>query len=252
MKFAKFYYEKEIHYGVVDNDKVNLIKGDIYSTWNYTDEIVRFDQIDILAPVVPNKIIGIGANYVGHKDELPSVLPQIPIFFLKPTSTIIGPEKEIIIPDSIHEVKFESELVVVIGKKTKNVSKENAFDYVFGYTIGNDVTAPQFFHKDGHWTLGKAFDTFTPIGPFIETELDPFNVYVTTRVNKEEKQNGSTELMIVPVHEMISYLSEVMTLQAGDIILTGTPFGAEFVQEGDVIESGIDGIGLLKNKVVKH
>jgi 2-keto-4-pentenoate hydratase/2-oxohepta-3-ene-1,7-dioic acid hydratase in catechol pathway len=251
MKVARFVHNKEVHYGVIMNNGVKVIEGDIFSDWDYTGEIVELDQIQLLAPVVPNKIIGIGANYVGNKEDLPISLPKIPVFFLKPTSSVVGPEAEIIIPDSIDEVKFESELAVVMGKETKNVSKEDVLDHIFGYTIGNDVTAPQFFHKDGHWTLGKAFDTFTPIGPVIETELDPSKVYVKAEVNKAEKQNSSTELMIVPLKEMISYLSKVMTLQAGDVILTGSPLGAHFVKDGDVIECKIDEIGSLINTTVK-
>ena len=132
----------------------------------------------------------------------------------------------------------------MIGKEAKNIEAEKALEYVFGYTVGNDVTAPQFFHNDGHWTLGKAFDTFTPLGPFIETELDPSDIHVTATVNGEVKRNNSTELMIVPLREMIAYLSTVMTLFPGDVILTGSPTGAHFVKNGDIIACEIEEIGL--------
>ena len=135
----------------------------------------------------------------------------------------------------------------MIGKEAKNIEAEKALEYVFGYTVGNDVTAPQFFHNDGHWTLGKAFDTFTPLGPFIETELDPSDIHVTATVNGEVKQNSSTELMIVPLREMIAYLSTVMTLFPGDVILTGSPTGAHFVKDGDIIACEIEEIGSLTN-----
>lgn len=137
-----------------------------------------------------------------------------------------------------------------MGKTAKNVPEDEVLDYVFGYTVGNDVTAPQFFHQDGHWTIGKSFDTFTPLGPVIETELDPLAVKVEARLNGIEKQNSATELMIIPIKRMVSYLTKVMTLQPGDVILTGSPVGAEFVNAGDVIECEIKGIGTLRNSFV--
>ena len=253
MKYARFYYKNEVHYGIVENESVNLVKGDIYFDWDYTGEIVDLNQIELLSPVTPRNIIGVGANYTGKEEEIPEFQSsQIPIFFLKPTSSIIGPNQEIVIPESIEQVKFESELVLVIGKETKNISEEEVFDHIFGYTIGNDVTAPQYFHKNGHWTLGKAFDTFMPVGPVIQTNLDPSKVYVKATVNQHEYQNSSTKLMIITLKEMVSYLSKIMTLQVGDIILTGSPLGAAFVKNGDIVECKIDEIGVLKNKVTKN
>jgi 2-keto-4-pentenoate hydratase/2-oxohepta-3-ene-1,7-dioic acid hydratase in catechol pathway len=183
-------------------------------------------------------------------EDRPSNLPEIPVFFFKPTSSVIGPEQEIIIPEDIEQVKFESELAIIIGKEAKNVPESEVLDYVFGYTVGNDVTAPQYFHQDGHWTIGKSFDTFTPLGPVIETELDPFAVTVEARLNNNQKQNSGTELMIIPIRRMVSYLTYVMTLQPGDVILTGSPVGAEFVGAGDVIECKIKEIGSLQNTFV--
>jgi 2-keto-4-pentenoate hydratase/2-oxohepta-3-ene-1,7-dioic acid hydratase in catechol pathway len=183
-------------------------------------------------------------------EDRPSNLPEIPVFFFKPTSSVIGPEQEIIIPEDIEQVKFESELAIIIGKEAKNVPESEVLDYVFGYTVGNDVTAPQYFHQDGHWTIGKSFDTFTPLGPVIETELDPFAVTVEARLNNIQKQNSGTELMIIPIRRMVSYLTYVMTLQPGDVILTGSPVGAEFVGAGDVIECKIIEIGSLQNTFV--
>ncbi|WP_261131841.1 fumarylacetoacetate hydrolase family protein [Bacillus sp. Marseille-Q3570] len=251
MKFARFNYKQQVHFGVVIEDRIKLIEGDVFDSWDYTGETVGKADVEFLAPVTPNKIIGIGANYVGRKDELPSSPPDMPVFFFKPDSSVTGADTEVIVPESIDEIKFESELAVVIGKQMKNVPKGEVLDYIFGYTIGNDVTAPQFFHDNGHWTLGKAFDTFTPIGPVIETELDPDKIHVKAVVNGEEKQNSPTNLMIVPLREMVAYLSNVMTLQPGDVILTGSPLGAHFVKDGDVVECKIDEIGSLKNTFVK-
>ncbi|MGR3764484.1 fumarylacetoacetate hydrolase family protein [Rossellomorea sp. NS-SX7] len=248
MKFARFQIGNEESAGVLDGSSIKQITGDIFSGWEYTGNIYEAAEVKLLAPLEPNQIIGIGANFVSTPDDLPDALPEIPVFFFKPTSSVIGPDENIVIPENIDSVKFESELAVVIGKEAKNVSEEDILEYVFGYTVGNDVTAPQYFHEAGHWTVGKSFDTFTPLGPVIETELDPFNISVEARLNGKDKQNSPTSLMIVPIREMISYLTRVMTLKPGDVILTGSPAGAEMVGAGDVIECEIKEIGTLKNK----
>ncbi|WP_079526598.1 fumarylacetoacetate hydrolase family protein [Halobacillus hunanensis] len=250
MKFARFRYNHSEQYGVLTEKGIKAVKGDIFDEWEFTEEIYSAEDVEWLAPVSPGKVIGIGANYVASKEELPDTIPELPVFFYKPASSIAGPEQDVVIPNAIEEIKFESELAVVIGKEAKNLSKDQVLEYVFGYTIGNDVTAPQFFHEDGHWTVGKSFDTFTPLGPVVETELDPLKVRVKAEVNGVEKQNSPTEHMIVPLKEMVAYLSTVMTLHPGDVILTGSPLGAHFVKEGDVIECKVDEIGTLRNKTI--
>lgn len=250
MKFTRFKAGSNVFSGVVTNTGIKQIKGNMFGEWEFTGEVFQTQDVTLLAPLEPNQIIGIGANYVSKEEDLPVDLPKIPVFFFKPTSSVIGPEDEIVIPSGIDEVKFESELAVIIGKEAKNVAEEDVLDYIFGYTVGNDVTAPQFFREDGHWMVGKSFDTFTPLGPVIETELDPSQVSVEARLNGNEKQNSSTNLMIVPLRKMISYLSNVMTLKPGDVILTGSPVGAEFVRAEDVIECEIKEIGTLKNTFV--
>ncbi|GLB59503.1 fumarylacetoacetate hydrolase family protein [Cytobacillus sp. NCCP-133] len=247
MKFTRFEVESTVHTGVMENETIKEIKGNMFGEWEFTGNAFAKDEVKLLAPIVPNQIIGIGANYVSAKIDLPEELPAIPVFFFKPGSSVIGPEEKIVIPKDIEQVKFESELAVIIGKDAKSVPEEDVLDYVFGYSVGNDVTAPQFFHSDGHWTIGKAFDTFTPLGPVIETELDPFSVHVEAKLNGEEKQNSNTDLMIISIRKMISYLTNVMTLKPGDVILTGSPVGAEMVGPGDVIECEIKGIGTLRN-----
>ncbi|WP_121611252.1 fumarylacetoacetate hydrolase family protein [Mesobacillus foraminis] len=250
MKFARFTVDSAPHTGILEGDTIREIKGDPFTNWTYTGNVFLSSQVKFLAPLEPNQILGIGANYVAKVEEIPEELPAIPVFFFKPVSSVIGPEEDIIIPEGIEQVKFESELAIVIGREAKNVPESEVLDYVFGYTVGNDVTAPQFFRQDGHWTIGKAFDTFTPLGPVIETELDPFAIKVEARLNGTEKQNSATDLMIIPIRKMISYLSSVMTLKPGDVILTGSPLGAEMVQAGDVIECEIKEIGTLKNTFV--
>ncbi|WP_203333711.1 fumarylacetoacetate hydrolase family protein [Planococcus beigongshangi] len=247
MKLARFKIDSVIYMGIIKDETIEEIAGDIFGEWSYTGNVFSVDEVTFQAPIEPNQIIGIGANYVSKLEELPKELPEIPVFFFKPTSSVIGPEEEVIIPAGIEEVKFESELAVVIGKEAKNILESEVNDYIFGYTVGNDVTAPQFFHENGHWMVGKSFDTFTPLGPVIETELVASQISVRAVVNGIVKQNSSTELMIVPIRKMISYLSTVMTLKPGDVILTGSPVGAEFVGAGDSIECEIKEIGVLKN-----
>jgi 2-keto-4-pentenoate hydratase/2-oxohepta-3-ene-1,7-dioic acid hydratase in catechol pathway len=253
LKFVRFTQgsDKEVLSGVLTDEGIQEIQGDLFGQWNYTDSLFSPNAIQFVAPLQPNQIIGIGANYVAKKEDRPENLPEIPVFFFKPTSSVIGPEDAIAIPKGIEEVKFESELAVVIGKQAREVAEEDVLDYIFGYTIANDVTAPQYFHKDGHWMVGKSFDSFTPLGPVIETDLDPFGARVEAYHNGMKKQDSPTDLMIVPIRRMISYLSHVMTLQPGDVILTGSPLGAEFLGEGDVIECKINEIGTLRNSVVK-
>ncbi|PPA70321.1 fumarylacetoacetate hydrolase family protein [Jeotgalibacillus proteolyticus] len=248
MKFVRFKTSSfEVHNGILKDEKIQKINGDFLGGWDYDEKSFSLSEVQLLAPLEPNSIIGIGANYVTDESELPDELPEIPVFFFKPNSSVIGPDEEIVIPEGTEQVKFESELAVVIGKEARNVSESEILDYVFGYTVGNDVTAPDFFHQDGHWTIGKSFDTFTPLGPVIETELDPFAVKVEARLNDTEKQNSPTSLMIVPIREMLSYLTKVMTLKPGDVILTGSPAGAELVGSGDVIACTIKEIGTLEN-----
>jgi 2-keto-4-pentenoate hydratase/2-oxohepta-3-ene-1,7-dioic acid hydratase in catechol pathway len=251
MKFARFEVKNEVKFGVISENEVKVIKGDIFADWEYTGESFTEAEIKLLAPIEPKNVIGIGANFVSKVEERPTELPEIPVFFFKPTTSVVGTEEDVVIPEGIEEVKFESELAVVIGKEAKNISTDEVLDHIFGYTVANDITAPQFFHQDGHWTVGKAFDTFTPLGPVIETELDPAVVRIKAEINGEERQNSPTELMIVPLKEMISYLSKVMTLQPGDVILTGSPLGAHLIGNGDVVECKIDEIGTLKNTAVK-
>ncbi|MFJ5769918.1 fumarylacetoacetate hydrolase family protein [Psychrobacillus sp. NPDC093180] len=250
MKFARFTADSIIYTGVIEDEIINEIRGDIFGDWTYTGNSFSVNEVAYLAPIKPNQIIGIGANYVSNKEEIPASLPEIPVFFFKPTSSVIGPEDAIVIPKGITEVKFESELAIVIGKEARNIAEAKVLDYIFGYTVTNDVTAPQYFHKDGHWTIGKSFDTFTPLGPVIETKLDPYQVQVKARLNGEEKQNSGTELMIISITRMISYLSAIMTLKPGDVILTGSPVGAELISVGDIIECEINEIGKLRNTLV--
>lgn len=250
MKFVRFSINSISYKGILEQESIKVIQGNIFEDWKFTGIEYSINEVKLLAPIEPNQIIGIGANYVSNVKELTNTFPEIPVFFFKPTSSVIGPEDDIILPRENDQVKFESELAVVIGKKAKNINESDVFDYVFGYTIGNDVTAPQYFHEEGHWTIGKSFDTFTPLGPVVETKLDVASIRIEAKLNGVEKQNSSTDLMIVPIHKIISFLSNVMTLNPGDVILTGSPLGAELVGAGNIIECEIKDIGVLKNQFV--
>ncbi|RYG73225.1 FAA hydrolase family protein [Lentibacillus lipolyticus] len=228
---------------------IQQIEGDLFADWDIARGIYQPDQIELLEPLTPRHVIGIGANYVSKPSELPAEAPDLPVFFYKPVSSVIGSGEPIVMPNEIKEVKFESELAVVMGKTASSIAEHEVTDYIFGYTVANDVTAPQYFHEDGHWMVGKSFDTFTPLGPCIETEFDPDSASVEAYLNGEKKQDGLTTNMIVSMRKMIAYLSGVMTLNPGDVILTGSPLGAEMMKDGDEITCNIAGIGELHNPV---
>jgi 2-keto-4-pentenoate hydratase/2-oxohepta-3-ene-1,7-dioic acid hydratase in catechol pathway len=211
------------------------------------------DDIKLLAPIVPSKVVCVGRNYREHAAELGNKMPDEPLLFLKAPSAVIASGEKIELPPASQQVEHEGELGVVIGRIARGLSPdENPLDYVFGYTCVNDVTARDLQRKDVQFTRGKSFDTFCPVGPWIETELDPANATVTTRLNGEIKQQGNTADMAFPVAFLIRYISEIMTLYPGDLIATGTPAGVAKMNDGDVVEVEVGGIGVLRNQVVNR
>jgi 2-keto-4-pentenoate hydratase/2-oxohepta-3-ene-1,7-dioic acid hydratase in catechol pathway len=194
-------------------------------------------------------VVCIGRNYVEHAREHDAEVPDIPLIFLKPPSSVIGPGEKIILPPQSQRVEHEAELVIVIGKTCRWVSAENALDYVFGYTVGLDITARDLQRRDGQWTRGKGFDTFCPLGPWIETELDPSDALITCHVNEEMRQMASTRDMVFTVRQLMAFISSVMTLLPGDVIMTGTPAGVGPLVSGDTVRVTIEGIGTLQNPV---
>jgi 2-keto-4-pentenoate hydratase/2-oxohepta-3-ene-1,7-dioic acid hydratase in catechol pathway len=214
------------------------------------DGTLPLEEVKLLAPVVPSKIVCVGRNYREHAAELGNKMPDEPLLFLKAPSAVIGSGDRIELPAASQQVEHEGELGVVIGRVTRKLSKnDNPLDYVFGYTCVNDVTARDLQRKDVQFTRGKSFDTFCPVGPWIETELDPANVAVTTRLNGEMKQQGNTSDMAFPVAFLIRYISEIMTLYPGDLIATGTPAGVSRMKHGDTVAVEVAGIGVLENTV---
>jgi len=205
----------------------------------------------ILEPIRPSKIVCVGRNYREHAAELGNKMPDEPLLFLKAPSALIASGDEIVLPGASQQVEHEGELGVVIGRVAHNIaSDEDPLTYVLGYTCVNDVTARDLQRKDVQFTRGKSFDTFCPVGPWIETDIDPANVVVQTRLNGEVKQKGNTADMAFPVAFLIRYISEIMTLYPGDLIATGTPAGVSRMKPGDVVEVEVAGIGVLRNQVV--
>ncbi|MBA3072415.1 MAG: DUF2437 domain-containing protein [Anaerolineae bacterium] len=251
MKFARFATkEKTTHLGWVNDDRVGLVEGDIFGEYRRLESSLSITNITLLPPVEPGKIICLGRNYVEHAREQGAEVPESPLIFLKAQSAILADRGQIQLPVQSEQVEHEAELVVVIGKKGRWIPVEDAFDYIFGYTIGNDVTARDLQQKDGQWTRAKGFDTFCPIGPWIETELDPSDTLITCRVNSELRQMASTREMVFTVPQIVAYISTVMTLMPGDLIFTGTPAGIGPLTNGDEVEIEIEGIGLLRNTVI--
>jgi 2-keto-4-pentenoate hydratase/2-oxohepta-3-ene-1,7-dioic acid hydratase in catechol pathway len=203
------------------------------------------------AIINPTKIIAIGLNYFDHAKELKMDIPDHPLIFLKPPTSIIGNGDVIILPPQTKELHYEGELAVIIKEKVKNVSKDEARRFIAGYTCANDVTARDLQRIDGQWTRAKSFDTFCPLGPRIVSDIDPQHLSIITRVNGTMKQNSNTINMIFGVFELVSFISEIMTLLPGDVIITGTPPGVGAIEVGDVVEVEIEGIGVLKNAVTE-
>ena len=239
------------HYGVLnDKDELLVLKGDpLYTGIVPTETKINLADVKVLAPVLPrSKVVAIGKNYADHAAEMNSAVPDEPIIFLKPNTAVIGPEETIQWPRMADRIDFEGELAIVIGRICKDVPVERYNDVIFGYTIANDVTARNLQTKDGQWTRAKGFDTFCPLGPWIETDFVPGSQQITTKVNGEVKQSEPLSSLIFKVPEIIALVTQVMTLLPGDVILTGTPAGIGPIPEKGEVAITIEGIGTLVNR----
>jgi len=242
----------DIAYGAVEPEGIRLYRGSPFVAWEPTETVVGWDEARLLAPVIPTKVVAIGKNYVDHAAEMDSDVPERPLMFLKPPTSVIGPLQPIRYPPDSENVHHEAELAVVMGKVTKNIAIEDVGPHIMGYTAANDVTARDLQFLDGQWTRGKGFDTFCPLGPVIDTELDPQeSLAITCRVNGEVRQSATTADLVFGVGELVAYVSRVMTLLPGDVILTGTPSGVGPIEVGDRVEVEVEGIGLLLNPVIE-
>ena len=232
-------------------DAVISIEDSPFEAIRETNRHYRISDVKLLPPCIPSKIIALGVNYLSHGKEMNHRLPKEPLIFIKPSTSVIGTEDKIIYPESSERVDYEGELGVVIKSVTRQISKEEARHCILGYTCVNDVTARDLQAKDKQWTRAKSFDTFCPIGPCIETEIDPSDLTLATYLNGEIKQEARTSQLIFPVFELVSFISNVMTLLPGDVISTGTPAGVGPMQPGDTVEVKIEGIGTLRNYIVR-
>ena len=261
MKIIRYREDNTINFGILESKDIYSLEGEIFADFKKGEKVNNLENIELLAPIEPPNIIAIGLNYSQHAEESGSEIPEKPVIFLKATSSLTGPESDIILPKlAPDEVDYEAELAVVIGKDCKNIEAVAVPNYILGYTCANDVSARDCQRRlDKQWARAKSFDTFCPLGPWIETDLEPNNLEISSILNGEVMQNSNTSDMIFDVNQLVSYLSHNMTLKAGTVIITGTPEGVGFARkepvflnEGDQIEIKIEGIGSLINTVAEE
>jgi 2-keto-4-pentenoate hydratase/2-oxohepta-3-ene-1,7-dioic acid hydratase in catechol pathway len=241
----------DITYGAVEPEGIRIYRGTPFVAWEPTETVVDWEHARLLSPVIPTKVVAVGKNYAEHAAEMGGDVPESPVIFLKPPTSVIGPHQPIRIPAQATNVHHEAELAVVMGNVTRNVAIEDVGAHILGYTAANDITARDLQRADGQWTRAKGFDSFCPLGPAIDTDLEPLEgLLVTARVNGETRQSGSTADLIFGVGELISFISSIMTLLPGDVILTGTPSGAGPIVAGDRVEVEVEGVGVLMNPVI--
>jgi 2-keto-4-pentenoate hydratase/2-oxohepta-3-ene-1,7-dioic acid hydratase in catechol pathway len=255
MRFVRYLLKSEpARFGWILSDssglKVGPLEGSPFADFRRLETDRSLESVHLLAPTQPSKIVCVGRNYIEHAKEQKAEVPEVPLLFLKPPSSLIGPNASIVLPPQSQRVEHEAELAVVIGRRGRWISPEEALDYVLGYTIANDITARDLQRRDGQWTRGKGFDTFCPVGPWIETEFDPADGVITCSVNGEMRQMASTRDMVFNVRQLIAFTSSIMTLEPGDLLLTGSPAGVGPLTPGDVVEVTIEGLGSLRNPVI--
>jgi len=253
MRIARYSHDNLVRYGVVEGSEILELPGHPFAaageSLTTTGTVHDLDAVRLLAPVIPTKVIGIGKNYADHAAEMGGPPPGQPLMFLKPTTSLIGSDDPIVLPPESTEVEFEAELAVVIGRMCRRVPAAQAASVILGYTCANDVTARDLQRADGQWTRAKGFDTFCPLGPWIDTEFDPTDAVVECEVNGETAQRASTATMVHAVPALIEAVSAVMTLLPGDVILTGTPAGVGPMSAGDEVIVTVNGLGTLVNPV---
>jgi 2-keto-4-pentenoate hydratase/2-oxohepta-3-ene-1,7-dioic acid hydratase in catechol pathway len=255
MRIVRFELTGRTGYGILAGEKIDVLWSTPYDGGlnNTVGEIMSLPAVKLLAPCEPSKIVALGLNYRDHAAEFGHPIPAEPLIFLKPSSAVIGPDDDIVYPAMSRRVDYEAELAVVIGRTCSNVREEEAQDYILGYTCINDVTARDLQQTDGQWTRAKGFDTFAPLGPWIETAIpDPSNLTVEAYLNGQRRQHSNTKNMIFGVAAQVSFISRIMTLLPGDVIATGTPSGIGPMQPGDVVEIRVEGIGTLRNQIVSE
>ncbi|MFQ5829733.1 MAG: fumarylacetoacetate hydrolase family protein [Candidatus Methylomirabilia bacterium] len=250
MRIVRFKAGGKVRYGILEGTHIVEYSGTPLGTFKRGRKKFPLKQVVLLAPVLPSKIVAVGRNYRDHAEEVNLPVPEEPILFIKPSTSLVGPGDPIVYPPVCHRLDYEAELAIVIKKRCRSVPEERAAEFILGYTCLNDVTARDLQHKDGQWSRAKSFDTFCPIGPCIATHMNANAVDIEAYLNGEQKQSSNTKHFIFLVESLVAYVSEVMTLLPGDVISTGTPAGVGPMRPGDEIEIRIEGIGSLKNRVV--
>jgi len=251
MKIIRYQITDGENYGILTKEGVVYrALGSISHGFEQGERVGNLTDLKLLPPVIPSKIVAVGRNYKAHAEEFNRELPTEPAIFLKPPSSIIAHGETVLLPNESNRVDHEGELAIVIGKRSKNVPEGEVPGVIFGYTCANDVTARDLQQSDVQWTRGKGFDTFCPLGPWIETEYDPENKNVECSVDNDVRQSSNTSFLLFTVNVIVSYISKIMTLEPGDVILTGTPEGVGRLENGNIVEVTIEGIGTLKNPVV--
>lgn len=258
MKFVRFLHSEQSRYGILEGDLVREIEGDIFGSWRGTDRCHAVAGLTLQSPVQPASLLCIGKNYQAHAEEFKSEVPPAPILFIKALNTVNAPGAPVFLPSTnlTFQIDYEAELAVIIARQGKNIPENEAMDYVLGYTCANDITARDWQSKDGQWTRGKSLDSFCPLGPWLETELNPADLKIEGRLNGTIMQSARTSELIFNIPFLIHYLSRGMTLMPGTVLLTGTPAGCGcarkpqvWLKPGDVFEVDIEGIGILRNPI---
>jgi len=251
MKIVRYRFKGVTAYGLLEGEEIREIRGDVFGEFQAGGRVSGLGEVDLLAPCVPGKIVAVGLNYRDHAEEMKVQIPDEPLLFFKPSTAVIGPGEKIIYPKMSSRVDYEGELGVVVAKISRDVPLESTRDHILGYVCFNDVTARDFQERDLQWTRAKGFDTFAPLGPWIETDLDPHHLKIETFLNGERKQASTTENLIFNCYELISFISKIMTLMPGDVIATGTPSGISPMTVGDRVDVVVEGIGTLTNSVAE-
>jgi len=250
MKIVCFQHQGTASYGLVEGETVYALEGELYGRLQRGAAVAPLDKVRLLAPCQPSKVVAVGLNYRDHAAETHNVLPAEPLLFLKPLTSVIGPDEAIVCPAMSQQVDYEAELAVVIGRRARQVSAGEATGYVLGYTCANDVTARDIQQRERHNSRAKSFDTFCPLGPWIVTNVCPDDLAIQCRVNGVLRQDSRTSQLVFGVPALVSFISQVMTLLPGDVVLTGTPAGIGPLAPGDVVEVEIEGVGVLRNPVI--
>ncbi|GMR11208.1 MAG: fumarylacetoacetate hydrolase family protein [Anaerolineae bacterium] len=249
-RIVRFLHNNQVEYGLLEEDSVHQLSGEVYGNFEQGSRLASYADLKLLSPCMPTKIVAVGSNYRGHITEVGAKVPDAPILFLKPPSSVIGPGDAIVMPATSTEIMFEAELAVVMKIGGRHIPQSKVVSHVLGYTCANDVTANDLARVDPTVTRAKGFDTFCQLGPCIATDLSAEHLTIRSFVNGRVRQDSSSRDMLVQVSQLVSYVSQVMTLEAGDVILTGTPAGADTIRPGDLIEVEIEGIGTLANRAI--